>query len=891
MKFANQYCSKLENCMNPLEIIRNSRFFDRNYYYETYKDVEITSMSCEEHYLTIGYLEGRNPSLSFSTLDYFKSYGDILHKKVNPLVHYESCGKKENRKVIPVSLLPGPEELISYKVCFFSIVIYLSDYVLPSDIRTVLNSVYAQSYSNFEIILVDNGITTYSFNVILEFIEKYSNIKIICRKELNKDVNFSNKLLFGSSIKAALDICSGRYVVFLNGSDFWDKNHLLYLNSSIHANPKTELILNNINLIGNVENLLPLYELSQSFNEAIKNDENLFVNLFDKIKYHFSCFCCRKDIFLSIDLERINSMRNLFISVCNNLSDPAYVSYLNYLKSFVKLNSSFQFLSNYYEYVDDDSDDVQAYPIDYLIDQKFLKFEEKKIEVNKYIAKTDDSNRDLAILAEFFYKKRAYKYSIKVLDYIYDTLNFKRNNLLFRKFDCYNALKDFTDAERILQSVHPLNLIEENKLQTRKDILSSSKATRMDVKFEKIQLDDCLLANIGKHTSFSYCRADVLAKQQLLLTNYLPHFSCFVIDYVDHSRHYALPVAMSNGYVLDLNLLTANRVGIILDDKSVQWLFSISKKTILGVLRGLDNWLFLDNDSNKSSDQYTGKMLISDNEISNWNTYFHKVASNISNFLLLIPPSKEAVFPEYYPHKRAKFCPIDQFESLIEKFPINYLYPLNLLKRDKTSYVKTETHWSYKAGANIFFSILERLNIEHEKFVLPYTFSARNWVGDLGSKCNPQEFSDNYYVIDNLTIYADVIFTNLTFQNKQGKITKYHNNSAYCKKKIVVFGDSFNNVLVPFFTSFFSDVIIVWSNATIINDVLRYENPDYVIAEITERFIIRAPAVLDGFIEYKPCIRTDLSTQDLDYVLNLRIDSDLVLYKKYIQDYKAVLKY
>ena len=102
MKFANQYCSKLENCMNPLEIIRNSRFFDRNYYYETYKDVEITSMSCEEHYLTIGYLEGRNPSLSFSTLDYFKSYGDILHKKVNPLVHYESCGKKENRKVIPV---------------------------------------------------------------------------------------------------------------------------------------------------------------------------------------------------------------------------------------------------------------------------------------------------------------------------------------------------------------------------------------------------------------------------------------------------------------------------------------------------------------------------------------------------------------------------------------------------------------------------------------------------------------------------------------------------------------------------------------------------------------------------------------------------------------------
>ena len=180
-------------------------------------------------------------------------------------------------------------------------------------------------------------------------------------------------------------------------------------------------------------------------------------------------------------------------------------------------------------------------------------------------------------------------------------------------------------------------------------------------------------------------------------------------------------------------------------------------------------------------------------------------------------------------------------------------------------------------------------NINFNNYKLPYTFSARRWVGDLGSKCNPQEFSDNFYVIDDLKISANIIFTNFVLSDQQGRITKYHNKKAYTSKKIIIFGDSFNVFLLPFFTDFFADVISVWSNATVINEILTFEKPDYTLAEITERFLVRAPLVLSKIEDYKQSLRMDLSPKDFHHILEFDNHKIPVVYQDYMKKYKSML--
>lgn len=49
--------------------IRDSKYFNEEYYLETYKDVKNSGMDAATHYYQYGYKEGRNPSANFSPVD------------------------------------------------------------------------------------------------------------------------------------------------------------------------------------------------------------------------------------------------------------------------------------------------------------------------------------------------------------------------------------------------------------------------------------------------------------------------------------------------------------------------------------------------------------------------------------------------------------------------------------------------------------------------------------------------------------------------------------------------------------------------------------------------------------------------------------------------------
>lgn len=81
-----------------VNVIRNSLFFDENFYVSNYPVPD--DVNPAEHYLKKGWILGYDPSASFSSLGYAYMNKDILKMGINPLIHYELYGKNENRKFI-----------------------------------------------------------------------------------------------------------------------------------------------------------------------------------------------------------------------------------------------------------------------------------------------------------------------------------------------------------------------------------------------------------------------------------------------------------------------------------------------------------------------------------------------------------------------------------------------------------------------------------------------------------------------------------------------------------------------------------------------------------------------------------------------------------------------
>ena len=72
--------------------------FDATYYLYWYRDVARYGAGPLEHYLTIGWKEGRDPSAGFSTDGYLTANPDVKASDVNPLIHFLEYGLAEGRE-------------------------------------------------------------------------------------------------------------------------------------------------------------------------------------------------------------------------------------------------------------------------------------------------------------------------------------------------------------------------------------------------------------------------------------------------------------------------------------------------------------------------------------------------------------------------------------------------------------------------------------------------------------------------------------------------------------------------------------------------------------------------------------------------------------------------
>lgn len=82
---------------NDYRLIKESKLFDPIYYLITYPDVRIADVDPLQHFIKVGWKEGRNPSSAFNTSQYLEKYEDVREAGINPLIHFILYGKKEGR--------------------------------------------------------------------------------------------------------------------------------------------------------------------------------------------------------------------------------------------------------------------------------------------------------------------------------------------------------------------------------------------------------------------------------------------------------------------------------------------------------------------------------------------------------------------------------------------------------------------------------------------------------------------------------------------------------------------------------------------------------------------------------------------------------------------------
>jgi len=83
-----------------IDLIKESNYFDAEYYLSVYNDVKNSGINPARHYYHYGWKEGRNPSSKFDTTFYLKSNNDVKQLNTNPLLHFLKYGKSEGRAVL-----------------------------------------------------------------------------------------------------------------------------------------------------------------------------------------------------------------------------------------------------------------------------------------------------------------------------------------------------------------------------------------------------------------------------------------------------------------------------------------------------------------------------------------------------------------------------------------------------------------------------------------------------------------------------------------------------------------------------------------------------------------------------------------------------------------------
>ncbi|HLP80011.1 MAG TPA: glycosyltransferase [Acidobacteriota bacterium] len=210
----------------------------------------------------------------------------------------EYADKIEHRKIDSTINLPhtSPPRLDQT----FSIIIPSFNYSWCID--EAIQSVLSQTYSKWELIIVDDGSTDNSMSIINTYVKQDARIKLFYHGTIGDRKNLG----LAQTYKLALSKCSGDIIAFLDADDIWDKNYLSHKINVFRKNTDIAVAYNDIVPFGDHaaeaiagddahQQKIIIVPINAPFNARnIIQDRNMI--------HTFSCFAVRKQFIQNLNL-------------------------------------------------------------------------------------------------------------------------------------------------------------------------------------------------------------------------------------------------------------------------------------------------------------------------------------------------------------------------------------------------------------------------------------------------------------------------------------------------------------------------------------------------------------------------------------------------------------
>ncbi|MGN6366222.1 glycosyltransferase family 2 protein [Asticcacaulis taihuensis] len=247
----------LRNCLLKSRVPHltfKSENFDTEYYLQKNPDVKASGLSPHTHYLTYGYLEGRQARI-FDDFWYANKYRTKGATIKNAARHYQEFGKAQGFQARYILLKtehifserndytkwlkaygkslqhPLPAQQKAGPRISILMAVYNTDI---ATLKAAIDSVIMQTYPHWELCICDDASTASDVLPLLQdYASKDERIKLILREQNGHISRATN---------SALTLATGDYIGLLDHDDLLSKDALQFVAEAIAANPDVDII-------------------------------------------------------------------------------------------------------------------------------------------------------------------------------------------------------------------------------------------------------------------------------------------------------------------------------------------------------------------------------------------------------------------------------------------------------------------------------------------------------------------------------------------------------------------------------------------------------------------------------------------------------------------------
>lgn len=276
------------------------------------------------------------------------------------------------------------------------------------------------------------------------------------------------------------------------------------------------------------------------------------------------------------------------------------------------------------------------------------------------------------------------------------------------------------------------------------------------------------------------------------------------------------------------------------------------------IIQGEQGWLYLDNDTNKSVDQFRGQHLLSEADLVSWHHYILQMRAISEQkgiaVTTLIAPAKEMIYPQFYPHQKGQQTPVEQLLQLDPQNTV-LIYPDDVLRGgSQATFRKVDTHWTPFGAMLATTAACSRLGLSTD--VIKQAFASdkyhhRTAYGDLGNKVYPRVAAAEL-MLRSFRYHKHVVYDN-GLQNF-GRVIVIHNKKALLDKHLLLLGSSSSYTMFDYICRLYQTVTFIHTAGNFALALVEQLQPDYLLTQTNARFIVRPPAtnyVLEQVIQQK----------------------------------------